>query len=63
MWTFVLWSLAALVAAIYCLTKAVIDIRRRKYVSGAIGVASAAIFLLTPVQGSTGPVKIDLPAP
>ena len=56
-----LWSLAAFAAAMYCLTKAVIDLRNRKYVSGFIGLASAAVFLLTPVQ-ATPPVKIDLPA-
>jgi hypothetical protein len=61
MLTFALWSLAAVVAALYCLTKAVIDLRSRNYASGFIGLASAAIFLLTPVQ-STQPVKIDLPA-
>ena len=61
MLTFALWSLAAFVGALYCLTKAVIDLRSRKYASGFIGLTSAAIFLLTPVQ-STQPVKIVLPA-
>jgi len=61
MWTFFLWNFAALGAAIYCITKAVIDLRARRYAWGLVGVASAAIFLLTPIQ--THAVKIDLPAP
>ncbi|MBI0475910.1 hypothetical protein D9601_11160 [Sphingomonas sp. MA1305] len=62
MWTFFLWTFAAFAAAIYCLTKAVIDLRSRKYISGVIGLASAVVFLLTPTQVTTQPVKIDLPA-
>jgi hypothetical protein len=60
--TFIFWTFAALAAAIYCLTKAVIDLRSRKYVSGVIGLASATVFLCTPTQITTQPVKIDLPA-
>jgi hypothetical protein len=59
MWTLLLLSLAALVAAIYCITKAVIDLRAGRYVWGSIGLISAAVFLMTPIQ--THPVKVDLP--
>lgn len=59
MWTFFLWSIAALLAAIYCFTKAVIDLRAGRYVWGIVGLISAAVFMLTPVQ--THAVKVDLP--
>lgn len=60
MWTFFLWNFAALAAAIYCITKAVIDLRGRRHVWGIVGLISAGVFLLTPIQ--TRAVKIDLPA-
>ena len=60
MWTFFLWNFGALLAAVYCITKAVIDLRTRRYAWGIVGVLSAAIFLLTPIR--THAVKIDLPA-
>lgn len=59
MWTFILWNFAALAAAIYCIAKAVIDLRARRYVWGIVGLLSAAVFLLTPIQ--THAVKVDLP--
>ncbi|WP_230772353.1 hypothetical protein [Sphingomonas sp. Leaf4] len=58
--TFFFWNVAALAAAIYCIAKAVIDLRARRYVWGTIGLLSAAVFLTTPIQ--THAVKIDLPA-
>lgn len=60
MWTFFLWSFAALAAAIYCIAKAVIDLRARKYGLGIFGLLSAAVLLLAPIQ--THAVKVDLPA-
>ena len=60
MGTFLIWNLAALGAAIYCIAKAVIDLRARKYGWGIVGLLSAVVFLLTPIQ--THAVKIDLPA-
>lgn len=60
MWTLPLWSFAALVAAIYCIAKAVIDLRSRRYAWGIVGLLSAGAFLMTPVQ--THAVKVDLPA-
>lgn len=57
--TFLLWSIAALAATVYCVAKAMIDLRARRYVWGIVGLLSAAVFLLTPIQ--THAVKVDLP--
>jgi len=59
MWTFLLWNIAALAAGIYCVAKAVIDLRGRRYAWGIIGLLSALVFLVTPIQ--THAVKVDLP--
>lgn len=60
MWTFTLWNFAALAAAIYCMGKAVIDLRARRYGWGIVGLLTAVVFLVTPIQ--THAVKVDLPA-
>ena len=60
MWTLFLWTFAALAAAIYCINKAVIDLRARRYGWGIVGLLSAVVFLVTPIQ--TRSVKVDLPA-
>jgi hypothetical protein len=52
-------SVAALVAAFYCITKAVLDLRAGRYVWGSIGLISAAVFIMTPIQ--THVMKVDLP--
>lgn len=59
MWTFFLWNFAALAAGIYCITKSVSDLRARRYGWGVIGLLSAVVFLVTPIQ--THAVKVDLP--
>ena len=59
MWIFHLWPLALLLATVYCLVKAVLDFRARKYVWGGIGLASALVFMSVPI--STHPVKVSLP--
>jgi hypothetical protein len=41
------------------MSKAVIDLRARRYRWGVIGLLSAVIFLVTPIQ--THAVKVDLP--
>jgi len=56
-----LWNLAAMAAGLYCIARAVVDLRQRKYAWGVLGLVSAAIFLLTPIQSDV--VKLDLPAP
>ena len=54
-----LWSLAGLLAGIYCIVRGVRDLREKRYVWGALAIASAAVFILTPIQ--TEGVKLDLP--
>jgi hypothetical protein len=56
-----LWMLSAVAAAIYCIVRAIVDFRQRKYAWAALGALSALVFILTPVQ--THAVKVDLPAP
>jgi len=59
MWTLPLWTVAAVVASFYCLSKAILDLRARRYAWGIVGLLSAALFLLTPIP--THAVKVDLP--
>jgi hypothetical protein len=58
--TYALWSIAALIAGVYCIVKAIADLRAQRYGWGIVGLLSAIVFLTTPVQ--THAVKIDLPA-
>lgn len=59
---FALWSIGALIACGYCIVRGIGDIRRRNYFAGVIGLGSAAIFLLTPIQTArTHAVSIDVP--
>jgi len=53
------WSVAALAAGIYCIARAIVDLRQRKYIWAALGFVSAAIFILSPIP--THAVKVDLP--
>jgi hypothetical protein len=53
------WVPASGAAAIYCFARAIMDLRRKRYVRAAVGSISAAILLLTPAM--THPVKADLP--
>jgi len=57
MWAFFLWNIAARAAGIYCSTKAVIDLRARRYASGIIGLLNGVVFFVTPIQ--TYAVKVD----
>ncbi|MBB5716451.1 hypothetical protein FHS94_003317 [Sphingomonas aerophila] len=59
MWSLLVWNVAALIAVIYCLIKAVFDLRARRFVWGIIGLLSAGIILLTPMK--THAIKVDLP--
>jgi hypothetical protein len=49
---------AALLAGLYCLSRAVVDLRQRKFVWGIFGIVSAAIILLMPIQSHA--VKFDV---
>jgi hypothetical protein len=53
------WTAIGLIVAIYCLTRAVEDVRQKRYVWAAIGFGCAALILFLPVQ--THAVKVDLP--
>lgn len=50
------WTIAAFAAGIYCIVRGVADLRQRKYIWGALGIVSAAVFLAMPV-----PDRADLP--
>ncbi|MES2055396.1 MAG: hypothetical protein V4564_05595 [Pseudomonadota bacterium] len=54
-----IWTIAALVAGIYCIARSVVDLRQRKYAWGALGLISAAVFLLAPVPSHE--VSVTLP--
>lgn len=53
------WLLASGAATVYCIVRSVVDLRQKRYVWAAIGLISAAILLLSPVQ--THAVKLDFP--
>ena len=46
-------------AALYCLARAVMDFRERRFAWGAAGLLCAILLLLAPV--ATHAVKVDLP--
>lgn len=52
------WMLASGGAALYCIARAVVDVRQRRYLWAALGIISAAVLLLTQVK--THVVKVDL---
>jgi hypothetical protein len=54
------FTIVAFAAAAYCFGRAVVDLREKRYVWGAIGIVAGAAILLTPIQ--TQAVKVDLPA-
>lgn len=54
-----LWALAGLAAAGYCVARAIVDFRSKRYIWSAMGFASATAILLRPIQSHA--VKIDLP--
>jgi hypothetical protein len=56
---FLVWSVAALAACLYCIVRGVVDLRQKKYVWGVLGIASAAVFMFVRVPSHA--VKIDLP--
>jgi hypothetical protein len=51
----------ALVTVAYCIARAVVDLRQKRYVWAAAGILCGAAILLTPIQ--THAVKLDLPPP
>ncbi len=55
-----LWLLLQLAATLYCLARGCLDLRRRSYVWGAVGVASAIILLLIPNPNNAISVTIPV---
>ena len=56
----VIWSVAALVACVYCIVRGIVDLRQGKYAWGFAGIASAIVIVTVPLP--TQVVKVDLPA-
>ncbi|EQB30664.1 hypothetical protein M529_18145 [Sphingobium ummariense RL-3] len=52
-----IWGMAF--AGVFCLARAAVDFREKRYVLCALGLISGGIILLTPIP--THAVKIDLP--
>ena len=53
------WTIVAAEIAIYCISRAVMDLRHKSYAWAIAGLVAGAAILLTPIQ-SHG-VKIELP--
>ena len=53
-----IWIAASALAGVYCIVRAIADLRAKHYLWGAIGLLSGLVLLLTPVQTH---VKVDLP--
>ncbi len=54
-----IWTIAAGFAGIYCIVRAFGDLKKRRYVVGALALISALIFLLAPVE--THKMTVTLP--
>ncbi len=54
-----IWVWASLAAAAYCLTRGILDLRRRSYAWGLFGIASAFVIISTPYP--THAISIRLP--
>jgi len=52
-----IWLL--LLPAAFCIVRGIADLRARRFVWGALGLAAGALLILTPIP--THAVKIDLP--
>jgi hypothetical protein len=55
------WLIIGLIVALYCLARGIVDLRRRSFIWGALGIAAGALLLSLPIQ--THAVKYDLPFP
>ena len=56
------WELAGLGVALYCLARAIVDLRQRRYIWGIVGIACGGVTLLTPVPTHAVKVNLDFPA-
>ncbi len=55
------WFIALLLVGIYCITRAVLDFRTKKYVWAVFGLVCGGLILTVPIKMNA--VKIDLPVP
>jgi len=55
-----LWSIAAVAAGLYCIARAIEDVRHKRYAWASFGVLSAAIFLFAPMTERS--VTVTIPA-
>ena len=53
------FTIVAIAAAAYCIARAVIDLREKRFVWAAIGAVVGAAILFTPIQ--THAIKVELP--
>ena len=53
------FTMVAFAVAAYCIVRAVIDLREKRYIWAVIGILAGAAILLTPIQ--THAVKVELP--
>jgi hypothetical protein len=54
-----LFLIVTLAASLYCLARSAMDFRQRRFIWGAIGIACAALLLLTPLENRAS--KYDVP--
>ncbi len=55
----ILWTAVASIVALYCIVRATIDLRQKRYLWAIAGYVCATFILLTPIR--THAIKIDLP--
>jgi hypothetical protein len=53
------WFVGLCLVALYCMVRVVLDIRQRRYLWAALGIAATAVIVLVPIP--THAVKVDLP--
>jgi hypothetical protein len=56
------WGLALGAAGLYCLVRALFDIRDKRYLWAALGLAAAVVIILMPVGKHTATVTVAVPS-
>ena len=57
--TMSIWTIAGFLAAIYCVARAIQDLRERRYVWAVLGVLAAVAIMAVPIP--THAEKVDIP--
>ena len=57
------WLMLNSIVVIYCLARGVVDVRRRAYVWGLLGLSSAGILALTPNPNFKTTITIPIAKP